>query len=150
MDRYREVEQKLDQIPYFDKDTVIAQFKAAFEADAVNGNTNQSFETKRMLYGMVKRVTGDFSEGGIYQSPAVTPVTSAEELIRLAAQNPYGYYQLEDDIDFSGIPAAGGSYIIYHGKVYRDAGRKRSSDNRDAVSAVRRSAVCPGEGPDDF
>lgn len=111
MDRYREVEQKLDQIPYFDKDTVIAQFKAAFEADAVNGNTNQSFETKRILYGMVKRVTGDFSEGGIYQSPAVTPVTSAEELIRLAAQNPYGYYQLEDDIDFSGIPAAGGSYI---------------------------------------
>lgn len=111
LDRYREVEQKLDQIPYFDKDTVIAQFKAAFEADAVNGNTNQSFETKRMLYGMVKRVTGDFSEGGIYQNPSVIPVTSAEELIRLAAQNPYGYYRLENDIDFSGVTASGGNYI---------------------------------------
>ena len=111
LDRYREVEQKLDQIPYFDKDTVIAQFKAAFEADAVNGNTNQSFETKRMLYGMVKRVTGDFSKGGIYQNPSVIPVTSAEELIRLAAQNPYGYYRLENDIDFSGVTASGGSYI---------------------------------------
>ena len=30
LNRYREVEQKLDEIPYFDKDTVIAQFKAAF------------------------------------------------------------------------------------------------------------------------
>ena len=78
LDRYREVEQKLDQIPYFDKDTVIAQFKAAFEADAVNGNTNRSVEAKRMLYGMVKRVTGDFSEGGVYQSPAVISVASAE------------------------------------------------------------------------
>ncbi len=111
LDRYREVEQKLDQIPYFDKDTVIAQFKAAFEADAVNGNTNQSFETKRMLYGMVKRVTGDFSKGGIYQNQSVIPVTSAEELIRLAAQNPYGYYRLENDIDFSGVTASGVSYI---------------------------------------
>ena len=111
LNRYREVEQKLDQIPYFDKDTVIAQFKAAFEADTVNGNTNQSFETKRMIYGMVKRVTGDFSNGGIYESPAVIPVTSAEELIQYAAQNPYGYYRLEQDIDFTDVTASGGSYI---------------------------------------
>ena len=111
MNRYREVEQKLDQIPYFDKDVVIGQFRAAFEADAVNGNTNQSVEVKRMLYGLIKRVTGDFSQGGIYQSPSVIPVTSAEELIRLAAQNPYGYYRLEQDLDFSSVAAAGGSYI---------------------------------------
>ena len=111
LNRYREVEQKLDQIPYFDKDAVIAQFKAAFEADTVNGNTNQSFETKRMIYGMVKRVTGDFSTGGIYESPAVIPVTSAEELIQYAAQNPYGYYRLEQDIDFTNVTVSGGSYI---------------------------------------
>lgn len=109
--RYKEVAQKIDKIPYFDKDTVIAQFKAAFEADAANGNSNQSFETKRMLYGMVKRVTGDFSEGGIFKSPSVIPVSSAEELIRLAGQNPYGYYRLEQDLDFSGISASDGSYI---------------------------------------
>ncbi len=64
-----------------------------------------------MLYGLIKRVTGDFSQGGIYQSPSVIPVTSAEELIRLAAQNPYGYYRLEQDLDFSSVAAAGGSYI---------------------------------------
>ena len=111
LNRYRDVAQKLDQIPYFDKDAVIAQFKAAFEADTVNGNTNQSFETKRMIYGMVKRVTGDFSTGGIYESPGVIPVTSAEELIQYAAQNPYGYYRLEQDIDFTNVTASGGSYI---------------------------------------
>ena len=111
LNRYREVAQKLDQIPYFDRDEIIAQFKAAFEADTVNGNTNQSFETKRMIYGMVKRVTGDFSTGGIYESPTVIPVTSAEELIQYAAQNPYGYYRLEQDIDFTDITALGGSYI---------------------------------------
>lgn len=109
--RYRETERQLDQIPYFDRDAVIAQFRAAFEADAVNGNANQSFETKRMLYGIVKRVTGDFSEGGIYQSPPVYSVSSAEELLSLAAQNPYGIYRLEQDIDFSGIAASGGSYL---------------------------------------
>ena len=109
--RYREVEQKLDRIPYFDKETVIGQFKAAFETDAENGNTSQSIETKRMIYGMVKRVTGDFSDGGIYQSPAVIPVSSAEDLIRLAQQNPFGSYRLEQDLDFSGITASGGSYI---------------------------------------
>ncbi len=111
LNRYRDVAQKLDKIPYFDKDAVIAQFKAAFEADTVNGNTNRSFETKRMIYGMVKRVTGDFENGGIYESPAVIPVTSAEELVQYAAQNPYGYYRLEQDIDFTNVTASGGSYI---------------------------------------
>ena len=111
LNRYRDVAQKLDKIPYFDKDAVIAQFKAAFEADTVNGNTNRSFETKRMIYGMIKRVTGDFENGGIYESPAVIPVTSAEELVQYAAQNPYGYYRLEQDIDFTNVTASGGSYI---------------------------------------
>ena len=111
LNRYRDVAQKLDQIPYFDKDAVIAQFKAAFEADTVNGNTNRSFETKRMIYGMIKRVTGDFENGGIYENPAVIPVTSAEELVQYAAQNPYGYYRLEQDIDFTNVTASGGSYI---------------------------------------
>lgn len=111
MNRYSQVAEKLDQIPYFDAETVIAQFKAAFEADASNGNANQSVETKRMLYGLVKRVTGDFTEGTIYDSPDVISVTSAQELIDYVAQNPYGYYKLADDIDFSDIEAVNGSYI---------------------------------------
>ena len=109
--RYRAVEEKLAQIPYFNPDTVIKQFKAAFEQDAAGGNRSACIETKRMLYGMVKRVTGDFSDGSIYKSPNVVTVATAEELIRHAEQNPYGYYRLENDIDFSRITASGGSYI---------------------------------------
>lgn len=109
--RYRAVEEKLAQIPYFNPDTVIEQFKAAFEQDAAGGNRSACIETKRMLYGMVKRVTGDFSDGSIYKSPNVVTVATAEELIRHAEQNPYGYYRLENDIDFSRITASGGSYI---------------------------------------
>ena len=105
------MEAKLGQIPYFEAETVIEQFKAAFEEDAGNGGTSQSIETKRMLYGMIKRVTGDFTDGGIYKSPSVTSITSAEQLIRLAGENPYGYYRLENSIDFSNVSASGGSYI---------------------------------------
>lgn len=111
LSRFKAVEDNLDRIPYFDAETVIEQFQAAFEKDAQNGTRKESIAVKRMLYGIVKRATGDFSDGSIYQSPSVIPVTSAEELIRLARENPYGYYKLEADLDFSGIAAAQGSYI---------------------------------------
>lgn len=109
--RYRSVEEKLDQIPYFDAETVISQFKKAFEEDAASGSRTACIETKRMLYGMIKRVTGDFSSGGIYKSPEAVSVTTAEELIRCAQQDPYGYYRLENDLDFSNAAGSGGSYI---------------------------------------
>lgn len=128
LNRYREVEAKLGQIPYFDTETLIEQFRAAFEADAGNGGTSRSIETKRMLYGMIKRVTGDFTDGGIYESPSVTSITSAEQLIRLAGENSYGYYRLENSIDFSNVGASGGSYIpdrfmgVLDGKGYEMTG----------------------------
>ena len=109
--RFQRVEENLDKIPYFDPEAVIQQFAEAFQRDAQKGTRSESTAVKRMLYGIVKRATGDFSEGGIYQSPAVIPVTSAEEFIRLAAENPYGSFRLEADLDFTGIAAAGGSYI---------------------------------------
>ena len=86
-------------------------FKEAFEADSRNGRLSQSIDLKRTLFGIVKRATGDFSDGGIYESPSVTAVSSAEQLVELAARNPYGFYRLENDLDFSGIQADGGSYI---------------------------------------
>ncbi len=109
--RFQTVEANLDRIPYFDAKTVIEQFKAAFERDAQNGTRSESIAVKRMLYGIVKRATGDFSDGGIYQSPTAISITSAEQLIRLAHENPYGYYRLDADLDFSGIDVTQGSYL---------------------------------------
>ena len=111
MERFRRVEDNLGNIPYFSAETVIAQFKAAFEADAQKGTRSESIAVKRMLYGIVKRATGDFSHGGIYQSPAVIQVTSAEQFLALAAENPYGYYRLEGNLDFSAITPQHGSYL---------------------------------------
>lgn len=111
MERFRRVEDNLGNIPYFSAETVVAQFKAAFEADAQKGTRSESIAVKRMLYGIVKRATGDFSHGGIYQSPAVIQVTSAEQFLALAAENPYGYYRLEGNLDFSAIAPQQGSYL---------------------------------------
>lgn len=111
LNRFRTVEENLNRIPYFDVETGIEQFKAAFEKDAQNGTRSESIAVKRMLYGVIKRVTGDFSNGGIYESPEVISVTSATELIRLAHENQYGYYRLDADLDFTGIAATKGSYI---------------------------------------
>ena len=111
LDRFQRVEENLDQIPYFDAETVIQQFREAMEQDAQNGTRSETIQVKRMLYGLVKRVTGDFSQGGIYESPQIISVTSAQQLMTLAAENPYGYYRLEEDLDFAGIAAAQGSYL---------------------------------------
>lgn len=111
MARFQNVQDNLHRIPYFQAETVIRQFQEAFERDAQNGTRSESIAVKRMLYGIVKRATGDFSDGGIYQSPEVISVDSAEELLALAAQNPYGVYRLEADLDFTAITAAQESYL---------------------------------------
>lgn len=111
MERFQRVEENLENIPYFSAETVIQQFKAAFEADAKNGTRSESVAVKRMLYGIIKRATGDFSDGGIYQSPTVISVTSAEQFLALAAENPYGYYRLEENLDFSPVAPQQGSYL---------------------------------------
>lgn len=109
--RFKTVEDNLERIGYFDVQTVIQQFRKAFERDAQNGTRSESIAVKRMWYGIVKRATGDFANGGIYTIPEATPVTSAEQLINLVQNNEYGIYELGSDLDFTGTDAPSGSYI---------------------------------------
>ena len=152
--RYREAAQRVDEIPYFDKDEIIARFRAAFEEDAANGNTERSTDLKRTLYGIVKRVTGDFSQGGIYQSPAVHTVSSAEELVRLAADNPYGYYRLEENLDFGGLELSGGSYIperfmgVLDGNGHQITGLQGPLFGNLQYTLVRNLTILSEEGSD--
>lgn len=152
--RYREAAQRVDEIPYFDKDEIIARFRAAFEEDAANGNTERSTDLKRTLYGIVKRVTGDFSQGGIYQSPAVHTVSSAEELVRLAADNPYGYYRLDEDLDFGGLELSGGSYIperfmgVLDGNGHQITGLQGPLFGNLQYTLVRNLTILSEEGSD--
>ena len=111
LSRFQTVEDNLHRIPYFDTESVIKQFKKAFEKDAQNGTRSESIAVKRLLYGIVKRATGDFTNGGIYGISEVIPITSAQELIRLASEKEGAYYRIEANLDFSGIEPQGNSYI---------------------------------------
>ena len=109
--RFQTVRDNLHRVPYFDGEKVIQQFQEAFERDAQQGTRSEGMAVKRALYGIVKRATGDFQHGGIYEVRQIIPVTSAEELIHMARENPAGYYRLEADLDFSGISDEGGACI---------------------------------------
>ena len=109
--RFKNVEDNLGNIKYFDVQTVINQFKTAFEKDAQNGTRSESIAVKRLWYGIIKRATGDFTSGGIYDYPNPTVITSAEQFVRLAQNKQYGIYELGADIDFTDIKAQSGSYI---------------------------------------
>lgn len=111
LSRFQSVEDNLHRIPYFDTESVIEQFKEAFEKDAQNGTRSESIAVKRLLYGIVKRATGDFTSGGIYGISDVIPITSAQELIRLASEKEGAYYRIEANLDFSGVEPQGNSYI---------------------------------------
>lgn len=67
--RFKKVEENLDNVKYFDVQDVIQQFKEAFEKDAQNGTRSESIAVKRLWYGIIKRSTGDFTTGGIYDYP---------------------------------------------------------------------------------
>ncbi len=111
MDRYKTVEENLDNIPYFDSEEVIEQFKEAFIKDAQTGKRTNVNNVKSVLYGIIKRATNDFTDGTVYEAPRQIGITSAEQLIELAEQNVFGNYRLEKDIDFSDIQDKNGAYI---------------------------------------
>lgn len=48
LSRFKAVEDNLDRIPYFDAETVIEQFQAAFEKDAQNGT--RGFQFAQQIY----------------------------------------------------------------------------------------------------
>ena len=111
MDRYKTVEENLENIPYFDSEEVIEQFKEAFIKDAQTGKRTNVNNVKSVLYGIVKRATNDFTDGTVYEAPRQIEITSAEQLVELAEQNVIGNYRLEADIDFSNIQDKNGAYI---------------------------------------
>lgn len=107
--RYAYVAEHLNEIPYFEPEAVIGAFMEAFRQD--NDKRASSIALQRTLYGIVKRATGDFVTGGVYGIETPTRITTAEQLIQAVNENPMGYYLLENDIDFTNLPADQGAYI---------------------------------------
>lgn len=107
--RYETVRQNLDRIPYFNADQVIEKFKQAFQEE--DQNRNKSTALKQTLYGIVKRATGDFVTGTVYEETKPVMISSAAQLVQAVRENPMGYYMLQNDIDFAEVSASNGAYI---------------------------------------
>ena len=113
LERYERVKGKLDSIPYFDHAEMVEMFVNALKTDAANGNLSESIKVQKVIYGLVKRATGDFTDGTIFEAPKnVTMINTAQELIDAMNENPFGNYKLTQDIDFTDIEPAGGTFYV--------------------------------------
>lgn len=101
--RYENVENNLKNIPYFDTDKIIDLYHRALINDANKGNRNETNKLREILYGFIKRVTNDFTEGTIYDIKNVKDISTAEELIQAISTNSSGSYRVIADLDFSNI-----------------------------------------------
>ncbi|WP_294188685.1 ZmpA/ZmpB/ZmpC family metallo-endopeptidase [uncultured Clostridium sp.] len=101
--RYQTVENSLSKIQYFNSDKVIELYKQSLAKDAAAGNRNETNNVRRVLYGMVKRATNDFSDATIYNNNNIIEVSTAEELIQKITNNRMGNYKLKGNLDFSKI-----------------------------------------------
>lgn len=104
MSRYAEIESKKDN-KYVNIDLMIEQFVDALRNDAKNGNRNITSGTnlRKIYYHYLKRVTNDFIDDPLGTNLEMTHIKTAEELVNKINAEPYGYYILDNDIDFSGM-----------------------------------------------
>lgn len=104
MSRYAEIESKLNN-KYVDVDFMIDEFTKALTNDANNGNRNITNATnlRKIYYHYLKSVTNDFIDDPLGTNIEMTHIRTAEELVTKINAKPYGYYILDNDIDFSGM-----------------------------------------------
>ena len=103
MDRFEQVKNNLSKVPYFDTAEAIEWYKEALIKDAEAGSKKNTNNVRRVLFGMVKRVTNDFQGSTIYEYNSVKEVSSADELIAEVENNPIGSFKLTSNLDFSNI-----------------------------------------------
>ena len=116
LQRYKEVENNLSNIPYFDANEVIKLYKEALTKDAKastvdNVKRDETNNVRRVLYGLVKRTTNDFADAGIYTNKNEIEISTAQGLIDAIRNNRMGSYKLTADLDFSNINTSQNVYI---------------------------------------
>ena len=100
MSRYATIEENLDN-KYIDVEFMIEKFTEALTNDANRGDRNitQRTNLRKIYYHYLKSVTNDFDPLGT--DVEVTHIQTAQELVEKINAQPYGYYVLDNDIDFS-------------------------------------------------
>lgn len=105
MSRYATVEESLKNNKYIDADYMIERFTEALTNDANRGDRNVSQRTnlRKIYYHYLKSVTNDFIDDPLGTTTEVNHIKTAEELVQKMNAKPYGYYVLDNDIDFSNM-----------------------------------------------
>lgn len=105
MSRYATVEESLENNKYIDFQYMIDRFTEALTNDANNGNRNlpQRTNLRKIYYHYLKSATNDFVDDPLGTTVEVNHIKTAEELVEKINAKPYGYYVLDNDIDFSGM-----------------------------------------------
>ncbi len=103
MSRYATVEENINNNKYIDVEYMIDRFTEALTNDANNGDRNISQRTnlRKIYYHYLKSATNDFVADPLGTDVEVTHIQTAEELVEKINNKPYGYYVLDNDIDFS-------------------------------------------------
>ena len=105
MSRYATVAESLANNKYINVDYMIERFTEALTNDANRGDRNISQRTnlRKLYYHYLKSVTNDFVADPLGTDLEVVHIKTAEELVSKINAKPYGYYILDNDIDFSGM-----------------------------------------------
>ena len=103
MSRYETVEESLENNKYIDVNFMIDQFTEALTNDANRGDRNISQRTnlRKIYYHYLKSITNDFVADPLGIDMEVEHISTAQELVEKINNKPYGYYVLDNDIDFS-------------------------------------------------
>lgn len=105
MSRYATVEENLNNNKYIDAEYMIQRFTEALVNDANNGDRNVSQRTnlRKIYYHYLKSATNDFIDDPLGSTVEVNHIKTADELVQKINAKPYGYYVLDNDIDFSNM-----------------------------------------------
>ncbi len=100
MSRYATVEENIRNNKYIDVDYMIERFYQALSSDT-NRNASSRTNLRKIYYHYLKSVTNDFVDDPLGTTVEVNHIKTAEELVENLNAQPYGYYVLDNDIDFS-------------------------------------------------
>ncbi|MDY3366892.1 S-layer homology domain-containing protein [Zhenhengia yiwuensis] len=118
MDKFAEIESKLNQLAYIDAEELEAEFLEALKLDASNSDREVTYSTKvrQRNYYLLKRMTEDFMQSIYDQEQKVVPISTIEDL-QMLIDVPNGNYELVNDINVSS--ATGKAVIdgIFVGKL---------------------------------
>ena len=104
MSRYATVEENIEYNKYIDVEYMIDKFEEALRSDASRGDRNitQRTNLRKIYYHYLKSATNDFIADPLGTDIEVQHIKTAQELVEKINAKPYGYYILDNDIDFTG------------------------------------------------